>query len=82
MKREEFDANGLKVTFIDITGRFSSSMAMFKNAGNEPQDDYRMLGAIVETPKGNVFLKGLGPAKTMGAHREEFLTFLRSMRPS
>ena len=34
--------------------------------------DYRLLGAIVEGPGGNVFVKFAGPAKTIAANEQKF----------
>ncbi len=79
--RQTLEANGLKITLVDVAGRYSAGMAM--PGGPEPaaKDGYRLLGAIVETPAGPWFFKAVGPAATVGAHREEFVEFLKSMRP-
>jgi hypothetical protein len=39
---------------------------------------YRLLGAIVEGPGGNVFVKFSGPAKTVAANRQKFDQLLAS----
>ena len=39
---------------------------------------YRLLGAIVEGPGGNVFLKFTGPAKTIAANQQKFEQLLAS----
>lgn len=78
-QRELLDVNGLKVTLVDVAGQFSGMM--MSGAGNAPaKKDYRLLGAIVETPAGPWYFKATGPAATMGHHREAFLEFLRSMK--
>jgi hypothetical protein len=39
---------------------------------------YRLLGAIIESPSGNVFVKFAGPAKTMAANEPKFQHLLGS----
>ena len=69
--------HGLPVTTIDSTGDYTSMggpMAPSKST----QHDYRLLGAIVEGPDGNVFVKFTGPAKTVTARQPDFEEFLNS----
>ena len=40
---------------------------------------YRLLGAIVESPGGNVFIKFTGPAKTMAANQAKFQQLVGSL---
>jgi len=75
---QTLDVNGLKITVLDIAGRYTPR-AMMPGAPPPPKDGYRMLGAIVETPGGPWYFKAIGPAETIGNHREEFIEFLRSM---
>ena len=42
--------------------------------------NYRLLGAIVEGPGGNVFVKFTGPAKTVEANRKQFDALLSSFQ--
>lgn len=81
-RRETFEVAGLRVTLVEIAGRFSAgTMSMMGGSPPPAKDDYRMLGAIVETTNGPWYFKAYGPTATMTAHREEFLTFLRAMKP-
>ena len=41
---------------------------------------YRLLGAIIEGPGGNVFIKFTGPAKTMAANQPNFQQLLDSFQ--
>ena len=41
---------------------------------------YRLLGAIVEGPGGNVFVKLTGPAKTVTANQQKFNQLLASFQ--
>ncbi len=69
--------HGLKVTTIDISGTYSG-MAGPMGGAAPAKPGYRMLGAIVENPGGNVFLKFAGPAKTIAANQAKFEQLLGS----
>lgn len=77
--QEKLEVEGLTITVLDVAGRYSAG-TMSMGGGAQPKDDYRLLGAIVETPKGPWYFKAVGPAATMGAHRDVFMEFLRTMR--
>ena len=69
--------HGLAVTTIDASGDYSGMggpMAASKSVLN----NYRLLGAIVEGPSGNVFIKFTGPVKTIAASQAEFEQLLNS----
>jgi hypothetical protein len=52
---------------------------MAPGTGNQRNDaDYRLRAAVIETPKGNYFLKLVGPAKTMGRWDQSFTDFVKS----
>lgn len=75
---ETFEANGYKVTMIDVRGTLMpSGMGM---GPSTPQPDSRLLGAVVEGPGGPWFFKATGPEATLGPQREAFLAMLRSVR--
>jgi hypothetical protein len=69
--------HGLAVTTIDTAGDYGGMggpMAQSKSV----QKNYRLLGAIVEGPDGNLFIKFTGPAKTIAASQPDFEQFLNS----
>jgi hypothetical protein len=69
--------HGLPVTIIDVTGQYSGMggpMATTKTV----RAGYRLLGAIIENPGGNVFLKFTGPEKTITANQRKFEQMLES----
>jgi hypothetical protein len=78
VKRETREVGGLKVTTLDISGRFTD--AMMGVSTGAAKDNYRMLSAIVETPEGPWFFKGVGPDATMQSHRDEFAKMLNTVR--
>lgn len=77
-KQKKETINGLAVTTVDLTGTFiGGGPAM--GQGQQKKASYRLLGAIVEAPQGNVFFKLTGPAKTVAAAQSEFQTMLKSV---
>jgi len=69
--------HGLPVTTIDVSGEYSG---MGGPTATEPGRvfNYRLLGAIVESVGGNVFIKFTGPARTMSANQPKFKQLLDS----
>jgi hypothetical protein len=76
-KTETMTVNGLKVTTVDVSGTYTAEMA--PGTGNQRNDpNYRLRAAVVETPKGNYFLKLVGPAKTVGRWEQAYSDYLKS----
>jgi hypothetical protein len=79
VKRSERDANDLKQYIVEIEkGTFDSGMPMAGPKG--PQQDWAMLGSIIESPLGKYFFKLTGPAKTVAANKNAFFTLLDSVK--
>ena len=75
---ETFEANGFRITWIDVSGTLKpSSMGM---GPATPQPGSRLYGAVVEGPGGPWFFKATGPEATLAAERENFVKMLRSVR--
>jgi len=70
--------NGLNVTTIDSSGEYAGMGG--PAAPGKPAAGYRLLGAIVEGPGGNIFLKFTGPAKTIAANQPKFEQLLASFK--
>ena len=76
-KTETTTVNGLKVTTVDVAGTYTAEMA--PGAGNQRNDaNYRLRAAVIETPKGNYFLKLAGPAKTVARWEQSVTDFVKS----
>lgn len=76
-KTENLTVNGLKVTTVDVTGTYTAEMA--PGSGSMHNDaNYRLRAAVIETPKGNYFLKLVGPAKTVGRWEQAYTDYLKS----
>jgi hypothetical protein len=69
--------HGLPVMMIDVSGEYSGMAGPLATAPVHVSG-YRLLGAIVESPGGNVFIKFTGPAKTMAANQPKFQQLLDS----
>jgi hypothetical protein len=76
-KTENLTVNGLKVTSVDVAGTYTAEMAP-GTPSQRHDSDYRMRAAVVETPKGNYFLKLVGPGKTMGRWDQSVTDFVKS----
>ena len=70
---------GLKMTTIDASGAYSG-MSGPVTATPQWVAGYRLLGAIIEGPGGNVFVKFTGPAKTIAANQQKFEQLLASFQ--
>ena len=76
-KTESLTVNGLKVTTVDVTGTYTAEMA--PGSGSFHNDDnYRLRAAVIETPKGNYFVKLAGPAKTIARLEQAYADYLKS----
>ncbi|HJZ79561.1 MAG TPA: hypothetical protein VKD91_04425 [Pyrinomonadaceae bacterium] len=76
-KTETLTVNGLKVTTVDVTGTYTAEMA--PGSGTFHNDDnYRLRAAVIETPKGNYYVKLAGPAKTIAKWDQEYNNYLKS----
>jgi hypothetical protein len=68
----------LKMTTIDTEGAYSGLGG--PRASGRAVPGYRLLGAIVEAPGGNIFIKFTGPAHTVEANESRFEQLLSSFR--
>jgi len=78
-KQKSETINGLQVTTVDVSGTFKGGGPMMGQSSG-PKAGYRLLGAIVEGPEGDVFFKLTGPAKTVAAAQDEFQAMLKSLK--
>ncbi len=72
--------NGIPVTAVSLAGTYLASMGPMFQSGAVKKPGYKMLGAIVEAPEGNVFLKLTGPEKTVMGAEGEFQELVKSLR--
>jgi hypothetical protein len=77
-KVEEKKIGNRKVTVVSTEGVFSSGMP---GAAVSAQENYALLGAIMEDAGGTVFIKVTGPKATVQAATPKFFEFLASAKP-
>jgi len=82
--RKEMKVAGCDVVLVEIPGTYLDKPGgPFAGGPTIQRPDYRMLAAIVQTPKaGNYFLKFYGPAGTVEAHAAGFRTMIEGMVPA
>ena len=78
-KQKSETINGLPVTTVDVSGTFKGGGPMMGQSSG-PKAGYRLIGAIVEGPEGDIFFKLTGPAKTVAAAENEFHAMLKSLK--
>jgi hypothetical protein len=70
--------NGLNVTSIDLSGTYTGAGGPTATT-KTIKPGYRLLGAIVETPAGLIFIKFTAPAKTVATNQVNFENLLKSL---
>lgn len=76
-KIETRTVHGLKVTLIDSSGEYTGMGGPMAKS-QVTRGGYRLLGAIVEAPGGNLFIKLTGPSRTVVANHQKFLQLIDS----
>jgi hypothetical protein len=78
-KRTTATVAGMQVTRAEVAGTYlAPGGPMMQSTGKKA--GYRLLGAIVEAPEGNVFFKLTGPATTVAAAQADFDALVASLR--
>jgi hypothetical protein len=78
-KRTTLTVAGMRATRAEVEGTYlAPGGPMMQSTGKRA--GYRLLGAIVEAPEGNVFFKLTGPGATVGAAQAEFEALVASIR--
>jgi hypothetical protein len=77
-KQTQLESTAHPTTLVDISGTYSAGSMM--GPAGPPQENYRMMSAIVETEQGPWFFKLTGPAETVAAHEREFVEMLRQAK--
>jgi hypothetical protein len=81
-KKETKEIAGLKVHLVDLQGTYlDSPRGPFAGGPTIKREDYRMLAAIIPTPKsGNYFVKFYGPKKLVDDNEEHFESMIESLK--
>jgi len=76
-KTGDLTVNGLKVSTVDVTGTYTAEMS--PGSGDRHNNtNYRLRGAVIETPKGNYFAKLVGPTNTIAKWDQAYNEYLKS----
>ena len=81
-KVEKLDVAGQTIHVVDIPGTFADSggAGPFQQAPTVKRDNYRLLGAVIETKElGLHFIKVTGPTESVEKLKEGMLKMLKSM---
>src|SRR3989475_10910209 len=76
-KTETTTINRLKVTTVDVSGTYTAEMAPGSKTFHN-DDNYRLRAAVIETPKGNYFVKLARPSKTVARWDQAYTDYLKS----
>lgn len=71
--------HGLSATTVDVSGEYSGLGGPLSDGASKVAG-YRLLGAIVSAPGGNIFVKCTGPLKTMSVNLPKFEQLLSSFQ--
>jgi hypothetical protein len=74
-KTEETTVNGRKVTYVQADGTYLSGMP---GGAKTRQTNTMLLGAILESDRGNVFIRATGPAAVLKSSQATFRKMVES----
>ena len=82
-RRTTIDTNGMRATFVEVSGTFSGNMMPNAQGVVTPtsKPGWRLIGAILEAPSGLWFFKMTGPDLTVRSGARQFEDMVRSARP-
>jgi hypothetical protein len=75
---EKRKGKNVDVTFVEIAGRYVARLQPGSTEKND-KPNYRLLGAIIETPEAGFYLKMVGPEKTMKEAKGDFDKLIKSI---
>ncbi len=76
-KIDKSQVRGLTMVRVDSSGAYTGMGGPMAPSGRAVPG-YRLLGAVVQGPGGNIFVKFTGPAKTIAANLQKFDQLLAS----
>jgi len=81
-QRDKTSVGGANVEIVDLSGTYKDSPGgPFAGGKTITRDNYRMLGAIIQTKDaGNYFLKLYGPKATIDANEKGFQEMVKSLK--
>lgn len=79
-KVETVKLTSTKATLLDVRGTYMFKARPMDPGPGEARAGWRMLAAILETPKGNYFIRFVGPDKTVGGGEKDFRAWLKGFK--
>lgn len=79
-KTETLKLPTTQATLLDVAGTYMFKARPMDPGPGEPRANYRMLAAVLESPKGNYFIRLVGPEKTVDKSRKEFTGWLKAFK--
>lgn len=81
-KRDKLTVSDCEVQIVDLSGTYKDTPGgPFAGGKTVMRENYRMLGAIIQTKQaGNYFLKLYGPKATIDAAEKDFHTMVKSLK--
>jgi hypothetical protein len=76
----DVDGTTFPTTLAEFEGTYRRGIGMGSEA--EPEPDQALVAAVVETPRGNLFLQLFGDRAAVAATRDDFLSMVTSIRPA
>lgn len=80
LSQQKATINGFSITTVAVSGTYLASMGPMFDNGQAKKTGYKMMGAIIEAPEGNVFIKFIGPEKTVTKEDGVFKALLNSVK--
>jgi hypothetical protein len=78
---EKLKAGTVEITLLDVQGTYLFKERPFDpNAQAVKRPDYRLFGAVFESPKGPYFIRLVGPAKTVSENEKPFKEWLKNFK--
>jgi len=79
--RDQLTVDGMSVQTVEVQGTYNASMGGGMMGGQTvAKPGYRLIGAVVTAPQGNVFFKLTGPDKTALAMSEGLVAMIKGVR--
>jgi len=81
-KLDKLSVNSCEVQLVDLSGTYKDTAGgPFGGGKTTLRENYRMLGAIIQTKDaGNYFLKLYGPKATVAANEAKFMELVKSLK--
>lgn len=77
---EDLSGGAFPTTVVTLEGAYARTVGM-GGAATDAVPDQMLVAAVVETPRGNLYIQLHGPSELVRSEREGFLAFVRTIGP-